>query len=444
MKPKLNDMVANWGKEINSYYDGLEKIFKITHIQNKVVYASPVNFRESMNAARHRWFPYKEGFSPSFVSQFITNYSPKHEGIIFDPFCGVGTTPIVAGVIGLDSTGFDVNPLAMFVAKTKTTTLDDFSEREFKETVEEFKCNSLSKSVMPPANDTVVSYYEPVYLEAILRIKNFIYEIDHKFISNLFKLALLCLIEEFSTHRKSGNGVKKKTRLRYGATNMTPLDEVKSRINSILQQYLFDMKISSVIAHPNLLQTSCMRAESYDTIGQISLLLTSPPYANCFDYSKIYMQELWLGDFFTTVEDQRKFRYESLRSHVHATWSERHSENGLPFVNNQIREHLLEQKLWSTKITDMLSGYFKDIGQTLELIKPKLSRNAVIGFVVSNSFYGGIPIATDLLLGALGEKFGYDVESIIVYRHMIPSSQQYKLIDNKKYMRESLVVMRNN
>jgi hypothetical protein len=93
----------------------------------------------------------------------------------------------------------------------------------------------------------------------------------------------------------------------------------------------------------------------------------------------------------------------------------------------------------------MLAGYFQDLGKLLATVKPRLERGAHLGFVVGNSFYGGVAVATDLLLAEVGLNLGYDVQEVRVYRGVIPSSQQYRLLgDNRKYMRESLVILRSS
>ncbi len=173
-------------------------------------------------------------------------------------------------------------------------------------------------------------------------------------------------------------------------------------------------------------------------------VLTSPPYANCFDYSKIYVCELWLGDFFQDDSDKKDFRLNSVRSHVHSRWPDRYVEMGSLLVNNHISPYLAQQKMWSNYIPDMIKGYFMDLGKLLSSLYPIIEKNSPLGFVVANSAYGGIPIATDLLLSDLGSKFGYTTEKIEVYRKIVPSSQQYKRMPNQEYLRESLVVLRKN
>ena len=429
---------------IYDHYRELERNIDVTEISSKITYDSPVNFNESMSVPRHRWFPYKEGFSPSFVKAYLSEFNSDNEGNVFDPFSGVGTTALVAAEDRIGAFGFDVSPLAIFIAQTKSLNLNPDEISKLEDLLLTFENCHLEEKHAPPDNLTVIKYYAPEYLDALLRAKMFIKNVDIQQFQDLMKLAFLSIIEEFSTHRKAGNGVKRKTRIKYGVASLTPTEEIKQRLLTILRGYVADLKNSPTINPPAFFQVSSADKAAFHKTPKISTLLTSPPYANCFDYSKIYMQELWLGDFFKTKEDQVKFRQNSLRSHVHATWEDRYTQLGLEFVDDQVCKFLTSQKLWSKKIPSMLSGYFKDMGSLLVNVKPHMGKGAHLGFVVSNSFYGGITVATDLLLAELGKKHGYSVVGIRIFRYMVPSSQQYKLVAEKKYMRESLVILRND
>lgn len=428
--------------ELISRYKTIEKGLQINQIDSRVSYASPVNFNESMETPRHRWFPYKEGFSPSFVQQFIeTHIGEEKQGVILDPFSGVGTTALVASQLGKNAVGFDVSALSSFVAETKSLTLNSEELSDLGTTLSEFKNSKLTREYAAPDNETVRQYYEPEFLRALLRVRAFIESISSPKSKNLFFLAYLSILEEFSTHRKAGNGVKKKTRLDYKKDANTPTDKIRSRILRLVDIYIQDLAQSEIITPPTYVKASSIDSESYEAIEEIAGVITSPPYANCFDYSKIYMRELWLGDFFKSKADHKSFRSTSLRSHVHATWEERHPEYASDTIENLIKPILAPQKLWSNKIPSMLSGYFKDISRVLDLMGRKSTSGTRAGFVVSNSFYGGVPVATDLLISECALKVGFKTKSIDIYRGMIPSSQQYKLIEDKYFMRESLVVL---
>lgn len=428
--------------KIMQTYEDFEAKFQIEQLSNNVTYSSPVNFGEAMEAPRHRWFPYKEGFSPTFASNFINEALGKNKGIVLDPFCGVGTTVIEAAKLGHNGIGFDVSPLAIFISYAKSTPSANGLTRLLEKELTKLRDKTSFDMSLPPDNDTVVRYFEKQYLESLLRLKSFAQSRSDTTVRSLFKLALLTLVEQYSTHRKTGNGVKKKTRLNYGLEGIHPLEEVKLSLIKVVKTYCEDIKSTPLKSTPDFFQTSSAEDHIYANHKDVDVILTSPPYANCFDYSKIYMNELWLGDFFKTKTDQSQFRTSSVRSHVHATWEDRYQEHGLCLVENEIRQYLDEQELWSKRIGDMLSGYFKDLGRTLNLTKKIMRPNGVVGFVVSNSFYGGLPIPTDLLLAELARQEGYKVVKIQVYRKIVPSSQQYKRVHNKKHMRESLVILK--
>jgi len=428
------------GSIVEKAYQTIESSLTINYLSEKVTYTSPVNFQESLNSPRHRWFPYKEGFSPRFVENFICKYMPPEAKIILDPFQGVGTTLIEGAKLGFHTYGFEVNPLARFISQTKTINLDNDEQLEFSRIIKSYALANLSDIAPIPENTTVISYFEEEVLEALLKYKSFYLSISENKYRDLFKLVFLGMIERFSTHRKAGNGVKKRTKILYGY-NVPILEQIKEYTLIHLKEIANDLKQSFNTEFVNFNTSSCLVEEAYPET-KFDCVLTSPPYANCFDYSKIYMCELWLGDFFTGKECQVKFRQESIRSHVHARWESRNNGKGSELILDIISPYLATLNLWSKQIPSMLEGYFEDIGHLLHILSSRVNSGVYLGFVVSNSVYGGIPIATDLLISELGKREGYETVSIDIYRNIIPSSQQYKSKANKKYFRESLVILR--
>jgi hypothetical protein len=424
-----------------STYNALEEKFPVRVISDNVSYASPVNFVESLKCARHRWFPYKEGFSPTFVRSFLNEFQTSKSDVVLDPFSGVGTTSLVASTIGHRTVGFDVSPMADFIARTKCITLTEQELLALDEYIR-FVTNATGHAAHGvPNNDTVISYFAPEFLEALMQVKALANLADNQKIRALARLAFLTLVETFSTHRKAGNGVKRKTKFAYGLANNTPFAEVRNCFVKKLQDMRQDLDEVQIGIAPDFRLGSCLDESAFSNIDSIGAVLTSPPYANCFDYSKIYQRELWLGDFFESTADLKHFRQGSVRSHVHASWAERHTEFSSDIVENLICEHLKNQELWSKKIPNMLSGYFKDVGALLSNIQPRMKSGASFGLVVGNSVYGGIPVATDLLIGQLALDAGFKLERIDVYRSVIPSSQQFNIMEDKRWARESMVVI---
>lgn len=424
-------------KSIISYYKELEKKYSPEGVDYST-YTTPVNFKESLQTPIHRWYGYKEGFSPSFVAGFIDEFGTQKESVVFDPFSGVGTTGLVAISKGHKAYLMDVNPLGILAARVKTTNYSHCDLDEIKRIRAQWNEIQDYEIRYDIPNDTVKRYFDPITLDALLKVRSMVLDLKEGLIQNVYLLALLSLVEQISTHHKNGNGVKKKKLLpspyNFKVLKQTLLDRIDLYVADIEASELTQK--CDVINHSNL--------DAYTLPTKVDLVLTSPPYANCFDYSKVYLTELWLGGFFQQKEDQTLFREQSVISHVHYRWKERNSAYKSSVVEDMIIPTLKQQDLWSANIPNMLSGYFSDLGKCLYNISQNLNHGATIGFVVGNSVYGGVPIATDIILAEIAEKLGYKCKEIRVYRKVIASSQQMVLLteEEKHFVRESLVILK--
>lgn len=419
-------------------YERLEERFHTDGV-DYATYDTPVNFKESLTKPIHRWYGYKEGFSPSFVKKFIDTYAAGQKNtVVFDPFGGVGTTALVAMQMGLRAYSMDVNPLGVFVAETKTKKYTASELSFLKRTCDELLETDDVEVAVSIQNETIRKYFDRKTWTSLVKILSFIQSIKRPGVHDLFLLGVLSLVSELSTHQKNGNGVKKK-RILPPERNFHSL---KLLLVEKIKVFVEDIKNSSLTGECSIKQAS--NIEPYSLPNKASVVLTSPPYANCFDYSKVYLTELWIGSFFKKKEDQASFREKSISSHIHYSWKKRNSAFGSDLVNNSIVPILNKEKLWSDRIPKMLSGYFSDMGRCLSNLSKNVKKGAVVGIVVGNSVYGGIPIATDLILAEMSERYGFKCCGIHVYRKVIASSQQMVLLTEKEkyFVRESMVVLK--
>jgi hypothetical protein len=80
--------------------------------------ASPVS------GLTHRFYRYPARFSPGFAGTAIELFSQPRD-LVLDPYMGGGTTVVEALARGREAVGGDINSLAAFVARVKTTPLPD-------------------------------------------------------------------------------------------------------------------------------------------------------------------------------------------------------------------------------------------------------------------------------------------------------------------------------
>ena len=70
----------------------------------------------------HGYHVYPAMMIPQIARAIIDEFYPKDKcELLFDPYCGSGTSLVEASLKGINSIGIDLNPLARLIAKVKTT-----------------------------------------------------------------------------------------------------------------------------------------------------------------------------------------------------------------------------------------------------------------------------------------------------------------------------------
>lgn len=69
----------------------------------------------------HRLHPYMGKFIPQLVEIFLRKFKPN---LVYDPFCGSGTTLVEANALGIDSIGTDISAFNVLITKAKTRKYD--------------------------------------------------------------------------------------------------------------------------------------------------------------------------------------------------------------------------------------------------------------------------------------------------------------------------------
>lgn len=66
----------------------------------------------------HSMSPYVGRITPAFAHWLIRIFSKKDD-LVLDPFCGIGTIPLEADLLGRKTVGIDLNPYAFIITKAK-------------------------------------------------------------------------------------------------------------------------------------------------------------------------------------------------------------------------------------------------------------------------------------------------------------------------------------
>jgi len=399
------------------------------------------NAEDTRSLARHRWYFYKEGFSPSLVKKAFEENNISTNDIILDPFNGSGTVTLTAATEGIQSIGFEVNPFTSFLSVAKTTNL---SQKRFKEISDTVLHNSDKGAHSSLENYSTFSkndhkgidkwLFNTEVLKAFSGGLNGLGSIGSKS-SKLTSLALISAIMKNCNAKKDGKCLRYKN-------NWNELNFDKY---SFLESLEKDLSIIYDDLDKNVQKTPIIKTgDSRKLISKLDqkfkLCITSPPYLNTFDYTDIYRPELFLGGFLTSSEELRKLRFQTVRSHVQVNWEKsKLIDFGGHF--NDVFARISEKKelLMHKNIPDMITAYFEDMENILRDLKTKAADNASLWFVVSTSAYANEHIPVDLILADIATKVGWKLKEIGVLREINKRKTKYSPDINK--LRESVVIL---
>lgn len=130
-----NGKVYIYKSELKDYYDKNKKEINWKNkLGNDLNWSlSFDNLKESDTTKHvHRLHPYKGKFIPQLVEYFIDNHIDefkkdiyfKKDDVIFDPFCGSGTTLVQANELGINALGIDISDFNTIISNSKIADID--------------------------------------------------------------------------------------------------------------------------------------------------------------------------------------------------------------------------------------------------------------------------------------------------------------------------------
>lgn len=397
-----------------------------------------VNFSTRNEHSIHRWFFYREGYSPKLVETLLNKERINKRQKVLDPFCGGGTTLLVSAQQGIESTGYEINRFSAFASKVKTKSYTAKDIEAIEKHISDIKNIDKFKSSLPlPELSILNRLFDEDTLEGLMCYKEAILSIKETKIKDILFFGWLTILEPVSNYRKGGNGLKLRR-----ANNKKPLKEAFfKKLDEIFidLKYLNNKGFYNDFAEPVIYEDSAVNIKIAD---KFDISIFSPPYLNCFDYCEVYKVELWMGDFVMSYDELRALRKSSLTSHLSSNFNNI-CDHTLPQSILSVIEALKEKKLWDRRIPDMIKGYFVDMKKVLLNLFNSLKSGAPCIIVVGNSAYGNMVIPTDIFLCLIAEEIGFICEGIGIARRNETSSQQQKKLGNtKELLRESLIFLR--
>lgn len=330
----------------------------------------------------YNWFYYKEGYARDLVFELIEKFGLKKGQTVLDPFCGVGTTLLACRQKGLESVGFDVQPPAVFAATVKTR---DYDLNALDDAGKELLMIRFTKPDFHTSNTLVKRAFNRHTLDDVIFFRDQIMKIEDNTIRDFLMLALINVTMKCSYAWKDGAVIKIKKH------PVPPLRKFLKRQIGYMLKDLKKFQGMHAKCHVDFGDARKMKLED----NSIDAVITSPPYLNKIEYSKIYSieEELFFSGLGLT----------SLRSHIG--------------INP---EKVMEEKNKLEDITDVsgfnpqTTAYFNDMYDVIRELGRVCKDGAKLGIVVGNGCFPDGVVDSDVILSRIAEHHGFSAKEILV------------------------------
>ena len=351
-----------------------------------------------------RIHPYPAKYPVETALKYILMHTCDND-LVYDPFCGSGTTLLASRCTGRQSIGTDINHIAVLISKFKTLSLTDLEVEELKEYINDFKATYINKTnnVKPFYYNSIEHWFCKSSIAVLSVIKDSINKLNEN--EQIFcKTVMSSVINTFSNQESD---------TRYAAVEKPYLttdyaaDVYIKKFNETLNLYSeFNNKFLQTTKNTPIL-ADAVDCTSYIRENSVDLILTSPPYINTYDYYLYHKHRMYWLDY--------DVKYS---------------------MNNEIgsRREFSSLKKSKSKFTDDLKGIFMKCNKVL---KPGGMAVIIIGDgKVSGSKYDA-KINTENILSDLGW-----VQTDYSYTNLDDTSRAFRKSYRTKGKKEHILTFR--
>lgn len=295
----------------------------------------------------HNYYRYYGKFPATVPRKLLRDYRPPAGTWVLDNFSGCGTTLVEAKCEGIPSLGIDISPLATLAGSVKTTIVSTADIRtELRQTIE------AARRMRARANAVPEKWFDPRTALDLSRLKASLLAREDSDVRRFLVLAFFAIIRRVS--RAHDGEVRPHVNETKRARDV--FDTYSKKVLDMTQRMDEFAKLASDT--PAVAVTGDSRVlDSMAVISDkpIGMVISHPPYLNCFDYVPVYRLEyMWAESFAELGAD---FDYFALKAAETRCWP------------------ATDERIFKSYFSDLKSAY----GEVAHLLKPGAYCAVVLG-----------------------------------------------------------------
>ena len=348
----------------------------------------------------HRWYSYIEGYSSCLISaefQKLLTINPNIK-TVYDPFCGTGTTALVASQKNILSYYSESNPFMRSVIETKINLVREACQTTTTKELRRYI------DIIPFYQSEVEAYwggfekfFDAHQLSEILIIKDLIQKESNHLVKQFLTLALSSIIVKVSKMIRRGD-------LRYATEKEYQFIDVRQYFIAKLLEISDDIDCYGEQLLQGTIKVSD-DARNNEYLDEFDCVITSPPYLNGTNYIRNTKLELKLNDFISSESDMSVFHSKGIVAGINNVSKRTETTVVLPLVQQYI--DALKPVAYDERIAKMVNGYFNDMDIVIRKLSCSIKCGGLFTMDIGDSQFAGVHIPTHQILADICKEYGF-------------------------------------
>lgn len=363
---------------------------------------------ERTKSYTHGLHTYPAMFIPQVARRLLESYSDKGDTIC-DIFCGSGTALVESRLLGRNAYGIDLNPLAIFLAKAKTTPINPKTLTGEYYSLLDRVDKTKDKDIEKPEFNNLDFWFKPKVIVDLARIKKAILEIQNENIKNFFLVGFSEIVRQSSNTKNGEFKLVRRKGEKLESHNPNVLEFFKKRAGINIQGMTDFYRDVDKRTWVKIIQGDSSKSSGIKN-NSIDCIITSPPYGDSRttvaygQFSRLSAQ--WI-DIFDDPNDASGVDNELLGGR-----SSRNLEHALDsfYLKDDLDKIKKKDERRARDVLSFYVGLNDCISRAYEMLKP----GKYFCLVIGNRLVKQVRIQTDFIIAELGEKIGFTCEDIFV------------------------------
>lgn len=374
-------------------------------------------FTDNMKLPVHRWFRYSAGFSAAWVESVLKDHNAL---TVLDPFVGSGTVCIASDKLGIPSYGIEAHPFVFRLGLGKLSWGENIADFELAISKLTVAAEKIRESVsLSEANALIVKCYSDESLRDLYSIKAAYLKLAPKWTAAIKALVFLAINSILRATSHVGTAQWQYVLPNKSKARVTsPYDALRLQAKMMADD-MCAMQAESVSSKAVLLPTD---SRSLDGVpdNSIDLVITSPPYANNYDYADATRLEM---SFWGEIDNWGDL-HGAVRKHLICSSSQHASKDKMKLSELLADPAIDPIKVELTAVCNeldlvrktkggnkayhlMIAAYFADMAKTFQALRRVTKDGATLCLVIGDSAPYGVHAPVERWFGELAIAYGF-------------------------------------